>query len=175
MLNTQNVWKGGLTVMAAVASLAVPQTASAEHNSRGCGNYNAPTTYVSYQPAHYAPVYTDRQVAYTAPVRSPRVEYVERAPVREVVRYVPQPVRTRTVYVQPRRDYYPRTVRYSSRHHNRHSDYGYRTSHHGSRHGPRYSRHGSRHGSRGFRLDVGRLHIGARRGHHGGVSVRVGH
>jgi hypothetical protein len=163
MLNTKHVLKGGLAVVAVLASLATPQAANAQHHSRGYRTYVAPT-YVEYQPARYAPVYTNRPVVYTAPVHT--------VPAPEVVRYVREPVRTRTVYVQPRRDYYPRTVVYrSGRGHGYDRGYGYRGSHRGLR----FFRRGRRHRSREFRLDLGPLHIGARSGRHGGVAISVGH
>lgn len=171
MLERAIVWKGGLAAVAAFAMLTAPEAASAQTYSRGCGSYNAPVTYVGYQPTQYAPVYTDRQVVYTAP---PRVRYVE--PVREVVRYVPQPISTRTVYVRPRYDHYPRTVVYSSgSRHGHRSDYGYGSGYRGSHYGARHFGRHNRHRASGFHLDVGGVHIGARRGHHGGYAVRVRH
>jgi len=184
MIGKRTLCGSGVALLAVCAVAAGPQAVSAQTYSR-CGSYaqpvtySQPVTYVSYQPTQYAPVYTDRQVVYTAPVQPRYTRYVQPAPVREVVQYV-EPVRTHTVYVKPSYNHGPRVSVYASYGRGSHRGYGYgygyssyRSGHHRSSYRPyRYSRHGYR-SVRGFHVDAGRLHVSGRRGHHGGFSVRL--
>jgi len=138
---------GAIAATAAMLfTLGAPSRASAQVYRSGCNTAYSGVTYVSYQPSNYRPVYTSRPVVYTAPARPTYVQYSQ--PVREVVRYVPQPVTTRTVYVQPSCSYSPRVVVYGSS--------GYSHSHYR----PHFYRSSGHHGNRGFHLNVGRRHGG---------------
>gem|GEM_PF-4588018 len=184
MFKKGSIASGGLGIMVVSALLVSSQTASAQVYSRSCGAYNnAPVTYVSYQPTQYRPVYTDRQVVYTAPAPARRIVYVDPAPVREVVRYIPRPAQTSRVYIEPEYNYDPSVITYSpghryhghryygrhyyGRHYYGRHHHGYSSIYRGLRHLGRVFRHHGHHRSHGFHLSVGRLRVGGHRSHGG--------